>query len=178
MVVDENNTCLVYDLATKALLYQEPNANSAAWNSQNEDMLAFSGNGNLHIKAANFELHQQKLPGFVVGFSGSHIYCLHVHSMTTVEVPQSHSMHQYLKKGEFEGAYRVACLGVTEADWRILATEALEGLNFDVGGGFGGKEPRGQRGAGLHRLCRQQKLCGISTTPLILHFQSRHHCTL
>lgn len=131
-VVDENNTCLVYDLATKELLYQEPHANSAAWNTQNEDMLCFSGNGNLHIKAANFPLHKQKLPGFVVGFSGSNIYCLHVHSMTTVEVPQSHSMHQYLKKGEFEGAYHVACLGVTEADWRTLALEALEGLNFHV----------------------------------------------
>lgn len=131
-MVDEHNVCLVYDLSNKQLMYKEPHANSAAWNTQNEDMLCFSGNGSLHIKAADFPLHRQKLPGFVVGFTGSNIYCLHVHSMTTVEVPQSHSMHQYLKQGLFEGAYRVACLGVTEADWRTLALEALEGLNFDV----------------------------------------------
>ncbi len=35
-VVDDNNTCLVYDLPTKELLYQEPHANSVAWNTQHE----------------------------------------------------------------------------------------------------------------------------------------------
>ncbi len=35
-IVDEGNTCNVYDVATKALLFQEPNANSVAWNTQNE----------------------------------------------------------------------------------------------------------------------------------------------
>jgi hypothetical protein len=49
-------------------------------------MLCFSGNGQLHIKAANFSMHTQKLQGFVVGFSGSQIYCLNVDSVTTVDV--------------------------------------------------------------------------------------------
>ena len=35
-VVDDNNTCLVYDLASKDLLFQEPHANSVAWNTQME----------------------------------------------------------------------------------------------------------------------------------------------
>jgi intraflagellar transport protein 122 len=35
-VVDENNNCLVYDLRTKELLFQEPNANSVSWNTENE----------------------------------------------------------------------------------------------------------------------------------------------
>lgn len=35
-VVDENNTLLVYNLSNKELLYQEPNANSVAWNNQYE----------------------------------------------------------------------------------------------------------------------------------------------
>ena len=29
-------------------------------------------------------------------------------------------------------AYKIACLGVTEGDWRILAMEALEGMDLDV----------------------------------------------
>lgn len=29
-------------------------------------------------------------------------------------------------------AYRVACLGVTDGDWEVLAHEALEGLDFDT----------------------------------------------
>lgn len=42
-------------------LPQEPNANSVAWNTHYEDMLCFSGNGLLNIKASNFPVHQQKL---------------------------------------------------------------------------------------------------------------------
>ena len=29
-------------------------------------------------------------------------------------------------------AYKIACLGVTEVDWRVLAMEALEGMDLDV----------------------------------------------
>lgn len=32
----------------------------------------------------------------------------------------------------FKEAYQIACLGVTDNDWRDLATEALEGLDFDT----------------------------------------------
>ncbi|XP_064218153.1 intraflagellar transport protein 122 homolog isoform X5 [Aotus nancymaae] len=88
-VVDENDTCLVYDIHTKELLFQEPNANSVAWNTQCEDMLCFSGGGYLNIKASTFPVHRQKLQGFVVGYNGSKIFCLHVFSISAVEVPQA-----------------------------------------------------------------------------------------
>ncbi|XP_009873538.1 PREDICTED: intraflagellar transport protein 122 homolog [Apaloderma vittatum] len=131
-VVDENDTCLVYDIHTKELLFQEPNANSVAWNTQCEDMLCFSGGGYLNIKASNFPVHQQKLQGFVVGYNGSKIFCLHVFSMSAVEVPQSAPMYQYLERKMFKEAYQIACLGVTDTDWRELAMEALEGLEFET----------------------------------------------
>ncbi|NXA41917.1 IF122 protein, partial [Eudromia elegans] len=131
-VVDENDTCLVYDIHTKELLFQEPNANSVAWNAQCEDMLCFSGGGYLNIKASNFPVHQQKLQGFVVGYNGSKIFCLHVFSMSAVEVPQSAPMYQYLERKMFREAYQIACLGVTDTDWRELAMEALEGLEFET----------------------------------------------
>ncbi|XP_061218521.1 intraflagellar transport protein 122 homolog isoform X4 [Neopsephotus bourkii] len=131
-VVDENDTCLVYDIHTKELLFQEPNANSVAWNTQCEDMLCFSGGGYLNIKASNFPVHQQKLQGFVVGYNGSKIFCLHVFSMSAVEVPQSAPMYQYLERKMFKEAYQIACLGVTDNDWKELAMEALEGLEFET----------------------------------------------
>uniref|UniRef100_A0A669DB33 Intraflagellar transport protein 122 homolog n=1 Tax=Oreochromis niloticus TaxID=8128 RepID=A0A669DB33_ORENI len=110
----------------------EPNANSVAWNTQCEDMLCFSGNGYLNIKASNFPVHQQKMQGFMVGYNGSKIFCLHVYSMSAVEVPQSAPMYQYLERKMFKEAYQIACLGVTDSDWRDLATEALEGLDFET----------------------------------------------
>ncbi|PSN54470.1 Intraflagellar transport protein 122 [Blattella germanica] len=96
-VVDENNQCLVYDVQKKELLFQEPNANSVAWNSNCEDMLCFSGNNILSIKAGSFPVHQQKLMGFVVGLCGSKIFCLHVSTMSTIEVPLSAPIQ---RKGE------------------------------------------------------------------------------
>ncbi|KAJ3091116.1 hypothetical protein HK102_001633 [Quaeritorhiza haematococci] len=131
-VVDEQSTCSVYDLRTKELLYQEPNANSVAWNMDMEDMLCYSGNGILNIKAGGFPPQQQKQQGFVVGFKGSRIFCLHVYSMTTVDVPFTASLNRYLEKKDFAGAYPIACLGVTDADWRRLAMEALENMEFEI----------------------------------------------
>lgn len=45
---------------------------------------------------------------------------------------QSAPMYQYLERKMFKEAYQIACLGVTDSDWRDLATEALEGLDFDT----------------------------------------------
>ena len=32
----------------------------------------------------------------------------------------------------FSDAYKVACLGVTDGDWKALANEAMEGLDFNT----------------------------------------------
>lgn len=32
----------------------------------------------------------------------------------------------------FKEAYKIACLGVTDTDWKELAMEALEGLEFET----------------------------------------------
>ncbi|CAL1137008.1 unnamed protein product [Cladocopium goreaui] len=56
----------------------------------------------------------------------------HYISMQTIDVPQSASLYRYMEKKDFETAYRVACLGVTEADWRALALDALQSLRFDI----------------------------------------------
>lgn len=63
-VIDDNLTLLVYNLKTGDLVFQEPNANSVAWNSCYEDMLAFSGNGNVSIIVSNFPPQRQRLQVF------------------------------------------------------------------------------------------------------------------
>lgn len=52
--------------------------------------------------------------------------------MSTIEVPLSAPMYQYLENKMFNDAYHVACLGVTDGDWRALAHAALEALDMDV----------------------------------------------
>ena len=85
-VVDDNSMVTVYDLKSGQALFEEPNAASVAWNTELEDMLCFSGNGTLSIKTGNFPLHQQRLQGFVVGFNGSKIFCLHYVAMQVCRV--------------------------------------------------------------------------------------------
>ena len=50
-------------------------------------------------------------PGFVVGFKGSKVFCLHVASMKTVDVPQSACLRSYIGARDFRNAHLVASLG-------------------------------------------------------------------
>jgi intraflagellar transport protein 122 len=131
-VVDENAQCQVYDLITKELLFQEANANAVAWNTDHEDMLCYSGNGMLNIKTGVLPPYQQRLQGFVVGFKSNKVFCLHYSSMTTVDVPHSHALYRYIERKEFAKAYQIACLGITEADWKMLGMHAMTHLALDV----------------------------------------------
>lgn len=67
-----------------------------------------------------------------MGFKGSKIFCLHYVCMQTIDVPQGASLYRYVEKKQYEQAYRVACLGVTESDWRLLATEALQDMSLVI----------------------------------------------
>lgn len=74
-------------------------------------MLAFSGNNSLAIKVTDFPAHRQKLTGFVVGLTGSKVFCLNGPLMSTMELPLSAPMYQYIQKEMYEEAHNVACLG-------------------------------------------------------------------
>jgi len=130
-VVDTDGDCVVYDLRTGEEMYTEPNATSVAWNAEHEDMLCFSNSDILSIKTGSFPVHQQPMQGITVGFKGSKIFCLKALAMETVDVPQSTSLYNYLQIKDFSMAYKVACLGVTEADWRFLALTALQALELE-----------------------------------------------
>lgn len=131
-VVDESSTLFVYDLLSKDLLFQEPSAVSVFWNAYYDDLLSYSGFGVLNIKAGNFPVYQQKMGGFVVGFCGHKIFSMQNSSVVTLEVPLSAPMYQYISHKSFEEAYKVAALGVPMNDWKCLANQALEGMDFGV----------------------------------------------
>ncbi|XP_044767186.1 intraflagellar transport protein 122 homolog [Coccinella septempunctata] len=131
-VVDDSGLCQVFNNMNRSLIYQEPSVNSVAFNSLYEDMLAFSGNNSLAIKVSEIIPFKQKLPGFVVGLSGSKAFCLNGQTMTTIQLPLSAPMYQYIDKKMYREAYHIACLGVTDGDWKELAHIALENLELEV----------------------------------------------
>ncbi|TMS38549.1 hypothetical protein L596_005248 [Steinernema carpocapsae] len=130
--VDETSTVMTFIGSNNELLFQEPNSNSVAWNSDNENLLCYAGNGVLNIKAHSFSPYQQRLQGFVVGFTGKTVFCLHMYAMTTIEVPLTNQLYQYLEKKMYREAYELASLGVTETDWKILAEDALQNLELNT----------------------------------------------
>jgi intraflagellar transport protein 122 len=101
-VIDENLTLYVYNVKTGDVIFQEPNANSVAWNTNYENMLAFSGGGNVSIIVSTFPPQRQRLQGFVVGFSGSNIYYLNALTISSIEIAHSDAMVQYMEKKMFK----------------------------------------------------------------------------
>jgi len=131
-LVDEEAKLHVYDCNTKELLFSEENANSVAWNTEMDEMLCWTGGGEICIRTGSYPVSRDVKQGFVVGFKGSKAFCLQYVSMETVDISQSISMFRYAEENKFEKAYQIACMGVTDNDWRQLAMKALEGLNFAV----------------------------------------------
>lgn len=131
-VVNDFQNLFIYDSVTKKLLHQETNTDSVCWNTEMDEMLAYTGDGQLFIKTGDLPPSNQRMLGEVVGFKGSKIFNLVDGSMTAIDVPQSGSFYQLLQNNNFEMAYKIACLGVTEQDWRSLGIEALKSYNFEI----------------------------------------------
>ena len=95
-------------------------------------MLAYTTKDTLYIKTREMPASQQKLPGLVVGFKGSKIFCLSDTAMNTIDVPQSATFYRFLEKKDFAMAYKLACIGVTIQDWKALGVDALLAKNFTI----------------------------------------------
>ncbi|VDM56939.1 unnamed protein product, partial [Angiostrongylus costaricensis] len=111
---------------------QESSCNSVAFNSDNEEIICYSGSSKLTIRARGYPGHQQRMFGFVVGFSGNKVYCLHIYAMQALEVPFSNQLYQYIENKEYQKAYDLACLGVTTEDWQILGMAAISDFNCEI----------------------------------------------
>ena len=156
--VDGNNVLNVTDLHTQEVLFTAPNVVSACFNSEVEDLLCITGtDGSISVlsgvrNAASQqpsgddggaqhgarsssglpELQEQHIFGMALGFRGQKIFCLYRGSIIGVDVPQSSNMQRALDSGDVASAYRIACLGATEADWKLLAMRALRANYISV----------------------------------------------
>ncbi|KAJ1434177.1 hypothetical protein B484DRAFT_394171 [Ochromonadaceae sp. CCMP2298] len=147
--VDEENKMTITDLRTQEVLFTAPGVVSACFNTEVEDLICITGlNSSIsvlsgvknaaqtvveepsaaaaHRRSSGLpELQEQHLYGIALGFRGQKIFCLHRGTIVGVDVPQSLNMQRALDSGDIAAAYRIACLGATEADWKMLANRSL-----------------------------------------------------
>eukprot|EP00826_Nyctotherus_ovalis_P048259 TRINITY_DN5660_c0_g1_i7.p1 TRINITY_DN5660_c0_g1~~TRINITY_DN5660_c0_g1_i7.p1 ORF type:complete len:916 (+),score=268.90 TRINITY_DN5660_c0_g1_i7:716-3463(+) len=132
-VVDDHLNLFVYRVETKDVLYQDTKVTSVAFNSELDDVLAFSKEDNvLLIKTGDFPAVSQKLTGIIVGFKNSKVFVLQGTVMNTIDVPQSGTLLKFVECKTFSRAYQIGCLGVTEQDWEHLGFEAIMEKQFDI----------------------------------------------
>ncbi|KEG14974.1 putative WD40 protein [Trypanosoma grayi] len=133
-VVDDNGLLQVFDLRNKnEVLFSTPNTGAVSWNSEYDDMISYTTSGNtLNIKTGSLPPYQQKMSGFVVGFKANRVYNLNTTVIDMVDVPHSHALYRYVEKKDFDSAYRIACLGVPEGDWKMLGMHAMTHLRLDI----------------------------------------------
>eukprot|EP00903_Cladosiphon_okamuranus_P013353 g12445.t1 len=136
-VVDSRTRVVVFDVNTKEVVFQESGASSVAFNSMTpsslEDMLCYSGNGKLYVRTGSFPVQELFIRGDVASYRGARAICLNGVSLSTVDVPLTKTVYRHIEARDFHQAYAVACLGVTQRDWRILGTSAVQAMEFEVG---------------------------------------------
>lgn len=113
-------------------LFAEDQVHSVAFNTAHESMVAYSGPTTLSIRTASFKPYRQSMSTTVIGFQGSKLFCLDGSQLREEDVPLSSTVQQYIGARQWQQAYEVACLGVTQQDWVTLGQAALSNLELDT----------------------------------------------
>lgn len=81
------------------------NVESCSFNSDFNDMIAYSGNEMLFIRTSNHPPLTQKMSGSIVGFRGNKLFLQNNNSLQTIDVSQTSTMLKFIEKKDFTNAY-------------------------------------------------------------------------
>jgi intraflagellar transport protein 122 len=157
--IDTNHQLVISEVSTQEVIFSVNDVLAACFNTEMEDLMAIthmnnaisvisglisidqasmmggsmksisSGSGK---KTTNPELEEQHLLGKVVGFSGQKIYSTQRGVLTSIDIPQEKNIAKALEISDYQSAYKIACMGATESDWRLLAMKALRANQLHV----------------------------------------------
>ncbi len=152
--VDTNHMMNVIDLSTQEVLFSLPNIMLVCFNTEVEDLVCVtgmdlaisvlsgicslgSGASERGASAAGKstmlpEVQEQHLNGRSLGFRGQKIFCLSRAGVSAVDVPQGANIQRALDNNDIPTAYKIACLGATEADWKLLAMRSLRANHLQI----------------------------------------------
>ena len=147
--VDSMNNLLVTEIKTQQVVYSASNVLFVCFNTEIDDMLCYHcGDNSIFIVscASNFsngktadnisntqqQPYELQVLGRPISYQGQKIWCQYKGNLVGIDVPQSANIFKSINSGDFTNAYKVACLGATESDWRILAMKALRASRTDI----------------------------------------------
>lgn len=138
--VDFDGKLSIIDLTTQEVLYSENDVISGCFNIEVDDMFCYTGRSSIFVlsglgqkKKQDEEFtgyeppqpQEQFISGTAIGFQAQKIFCVYRGTIVGVDVPQGQNMMKAIDRGDYAGAYSIACLGSTESDWKSLAMRAL-----------------------------------------------------
>lgn len=138
--VDCTGLLRVVNLRSQDVLYSITGVTSVCFNTEVPNVLCYSSDKSIFVISgvgstitkedgssvlAPIEPQEQYISGHAIGFQGQRIYCLYKGAITSIDVPQGKYMLKALDASDPKAAYAIACLGVTESDWKMLAIRAL-----------------------------------------------------
>ena len=122
-IVGENGILYVYRTDTREMEFQEPGADSCAWNQYHAEMLAFSQGSLLKLKLGGQKVHARRtetpVNGVILGYAGSKIFYDTESRVVVVDVPHTMLIHQSVEGRNFKDAYEIASFGASDNDWRV-----------------------------------------------------------
>lgn len=147
--VDSMNNLLVTEIKTQQVVYSANNVLFACFNTEIDDMLCYHcGDNSIFIvscasavKAAAASAdatlkaqqpYELQVLGRPISYQAQKIWCQYKGNLVGIDVPQSANIIKSINSGDFSNAYKVACLGATESDWRLLAMKALRASRTDI----------------------------------------------
>ncbi|KAJ8607792.1 hypothetical protein CTAYLR_009237 [Chrysophaeum taylorii] len=111
----------------------EEDVTGAAFNAHLDDCVCYSQfSDKVAVRFIDKPALQHKIKGRVVGSAGSKVFVVDGTRVEAVDLPQSQALSQHIADKDFETAHKLACLGVTEADWRRLAIAAARAMNLET----------------------------------------------
>ncbi|RYG66034.1 hypothetical protein EON64_10660, partial [archaeon] len=149
--IDSANTLCISDMSTQEVVYSLANVHSVCFNSEVEDLICITNmnkqvsvvsgliskqGGAVHselslplYKSSNIDIVETHIQGEVLSYRGAKVYTIGGNTLVCTDIPQGGFINKALESGNFLTAYKIACLGATETEWRGLGLRALRSGN-------------------------------------------------
>jgi intraflagellar transport protein 122 len=131
-LVDIKDNFYLYDIVRKESIGSELKIYQCIFSQDFEGIYAVIGESMLYVKSLEFDGVSVAASGLMIGFKANKVKLASGENISSVEVPFTPFLTQSLAKKDFEGSYRIACMGLGDSDMRHLGMEALKNKEFAI----------------------------------------------